>query len=265
MKVFAIRDASIDKNRDLAYLLYYEKSKRFYIEIRKDTGEWEAPLLLASFVKKGRFSPGSRWSYEWAALRVVPPERQNLGMILKENRLEEYDIMRLLEISSGRCAQDDCFITPLDRRKLPPQLTDAMNNTLTYVQIRGGNIVSFTRNGSIRTGSIRDIGLKNEAFIRLAAYKEQLSAVRLSEGGHEISICGSEEITSEEIIKNSKDTGIAIEDIYEYMRDSLIDTSEAARIMECSRQNIQDLVKRKRLSPLMKLSGGFLFMKEQLE
>ena len=32
MKIFAIRDESVDNQIDLAYLLYYEMEKRFYIE-----------------------------------------------------------------------------------------------------------------------------------------------------------------------------------------------------------------------------------------
>ena len=33
MKIFAIRDESAQEQKDLAYLLYYEQEKRFYIEL----------------------------------------------------------------------------------------------------------------------------------------------------------------------------------------------------------------------------------------
>ena len=33
MKIFAIRDESSQEQKDLAYLLYYEQEKRFYIEL----------------------------------------------------------------------------------------------------------------------------------------------------------------------------------------------------------------------------------------
>ena len=51
MKAFAIRDASIQKERDLAWLLYDPDSMCFTIEICEDVDEWEAPLILSSFVK----------------------------------------------------------------------------------------------------------------------------------------------------------------------------------------------------------------------
>ena len=33
MKIFAIRDESAQEQKDLAYLLYYEQEKRFYIAV----------------------------------------------------------------------------------------------------------------------------------------------------------------------------------------------------------------------------------------
>ena len=52
MKIFAIRDESSQKQKDLAYLLYYEQEKRFYIELPENADAWETPLLLDSFVKR---------------------------------------------------------------------------------------------------------------------------------------------------------------------------------------------------------------------
>ena len=53
MKIFAIRDESATQQSDLAYLLYYEVEKRFYIELPENADPWETPLLLSSFIKKG--------------------------------------------------------------------------------------------------------------------------------------------------------------------------------------------------------------------
>ena len=53
MKIFAIRDAADTSKKDLAYLLYYETDKRFYIELPENADPWETPLLLSSFVQKG--------------------------------------------------------------------------------------------------------------------------------------------------------------------------------------------------------------------
>ena len=39
--------------------------------------------------------------------RIVPTDRQNLGEILRDNGLKEYDEFELLMLATGRCAQDD--------------------------------------------------------------------------------------------------------------------------------------------------------------
>ena len=56
MKIFAIRDESANVQKDLAYLLYYELEKRFYIELPEGADPWEVPLLLNSFVVSMIFS-----------------------------------------------------------------------------------------------------------------------------------------------------------------------------------------------------------------
>ena len=57
MKIFAIRDETDDSRQNLAYLLYFETTKCFYIELPDDADQWEVPLILSSFVRK--FSSGS--------------------------------------------------------------------------------------------------------------------------------------------------------------------------------------------------------------
>ena len=59
MKIFAIRDESVQEQKDLAYLLYYEQEKRFYIELPENADAWETPLLLDSFVKRGETTVNS--------------------------------------------------------------------------------------------------------------------------------------------------------------------------------------------------------------
>ncbi|MBQ6333457.1 MAG: hypothetical protein IJI46_00065 [Erysipelotrichaceae bacterium] len=122
MRIFAIIDESLSADKVLAYLIYYERSKYSYIEISDDADSWETPLLLSSFVDKREFSVGSYFSHLWVQQRIVPPDRQNLGRILKENGLEEYDDFSLLLLGEGRCAQDDCYLEEIKSDELPELL-----------------------------------------------------------------------------------------------------------------------------------------------
>ena len=96
MKIFAIRSESMRKAKNLAYLIYYETEKTFYIELPDDADEWEIPLILSSYLKKGERTVNSYHSKMWVQQRIAPPDRQNLGQILKENNLEYYDEFELL-------------------------------------------------------------------------------------------------------------------------------------------------------------------------
>ena len=122
MKIFAIRDESATQQIDLAYLLYYEVEKRFYIELPENADPWETPLLLSSFIKKGETSINSYWSKIWVQQRIVPTDRQNLGQVLRDNNLKEYDEFDLLMLSMGRCAQDDYYLVPIEEAQLPEKI-----------------------------------------------------------------------------------------------------------------------------------------------
>ena len=101
MRIFAVKDDDLS-GKIVAYLLYYEMPKSFYIELPEDADEWETPLLLASFAKKGEHTINSYWSKEWVRQRIIPQDRQNIGQVLKENGLECYDEFDLLMLTMGR-------------------------------------------------------------------------------------------------------------------------------------------------------------------
>ena len=124
MKIFAIRDESTQEQKDLAYLLYYKREKQFYIELPENADAWETPLLLDSFVKRGETTVNSYWSKIWVQQRIVPIDRQNIGEILRDNHLKEYDEYELLMLAMGRCAQDDYYLVPINEKELPEEIFD---------------------------------------------------------------------------------------------------------------------------------------------
>ena len=88
MKIFVIRNEEDKTRKNLAYLIYYEKDKRFYIELPDDADIWETPLILSSRLKRGEKTINAYWSKIWVQQRIIPQDRQNLGRILKDNGLD---------------------------------------------------------------------------------------------------------------------------------------------------------------------------------
>ena len=133
MKIFAIRDESTQEQKDLAYLLYYKQEKQFYIELPENADAWETPLLLDSFVKRRETTVNSYWSKIWVQQRIVPIDRQNIGEILRDNHLKEYDEYELLMLAMGRCAQDDYYLVPIDEKELPEEITKRFSKRIEDV------------------------------------------------------------------------------------------------------------------------------------
>ena len=62
------------------------------------------PGILA---RKGIREIDDKWSRLFVKERVVPPERQNIGMILREAGMSYYSEFPLLVYTQGRCSMDD--------------------------------------------------------------------------------------------------------------------------------------------------------------
>ena len=279
MRAYAIRDASIDKNRDLAWLLYYEREDTFHIEISEDVDEWEAPLILSSFVKRGMRALDPYWSRVWVEQRIVPRDRQNLGMILKANDLKDYDAHLLLVLADGKCAQDECFIAPIRAASFPAELSRRLAGTLSCMLPVSDRTLFFFRDGlveSITSAALQELSLwENEEFCavdsdrerlkkRLRLYREGLAGLSMQAGGHGITIADDGYIPVSVLRSSGTPLPVAAADFKAYLQQELIDTAEAARIMGCTRQNIQDLVRRGRISPVKTLRNNFLFLRSEI-
>ena len=279
MRAYAIRDASIDKNRDLAWLLYYEREDTFHIEISEDVDEWEAPLILSSFVKRGMRALDPYWSRVWVEQRIVPRDRQNLGMILKKNGLKEYDAHRLLVLADGKCAQDECFIAPIRAASFPAELSRRLAGTLSCMVPVSDRTLFFFRDGlveSISSAALQELSLwENEEFCavdsdrerlkkRLRLYREGLAGLSMQAGGHGITIADDGYIPVSVLRSSGTPLPVTAADFIAYLQEELIDTAEAARIMGCTRQNIQDLVRRGRIRPVKTLRNNFLFLRSEI-
>ena len=106
---FAIKN-KVYQDKIVGYLYYDENENTYRIEIPDDVKSAEAPLILADFIQKGEREIGNAWSLRWVQGRVIPPERQNIGQILKKNGMKFYSEFPLLLSNQGRSCQDECYI-----------------------------------------------------------------------------------------------------------------------------------------------------------
>lgn len=134
MKIYVIRNSEDNSLKDLGYLFYFTENM-FYIELPKDINEWETPLILSSFVKKKKYTVGAYFTELWVQQRIIPIDRQNLGQILKDNNLKEYDEFQLLVLANGRCAQDEYYITEISEDELPLEIKERLKNGKRFIPV----------------------------------------------------------------------------------------------------------------------------------
>lgn len=265
MKIFAIRDESAIDQIDLAYLLYYEVEKRFYIELPEDADPWETPLLLSSFLKKGETSVNSYWSKMWVQQRIVPMDRQNLGQILRDNKLKEYDEFDLLMLAMGRCAQDDYFLVPIEESQLPEKIKKRFARLIEDVIPLGDYaLLVFFRDGCVKRCSIKEHYENAPTFQVLFRNEAFFYAAKLQSGGHGVEWDVNLSISAETLYRIGKKVPLTALDFQNFVVYGVVNVADAAEMLDCSRQNIDYLTKSGKLHPIKSTGKNTLYLKSEI-
>ena len=264
MKVFAIKN---DENQQtVAYLLYYETEKSFYIELPDEADPWEMPIFLSSFVEKNITTINSYWSKVWVEQRIVPYDRQNLGQILKMNNLEEYDEFKLLMLSNGRCSQDELYLEEISVDDIPSNIYKRFEKKIEdIVPLENYNLLVFFRNGVIKKCNVEVFFKSNKPLKTfLTLHKELFSNVDVQAGGYGVFWEDNLTISDAKLFDNGINIPLSSSDFKNFVLHMVINTAEAAELLECSRQNINDLVRRGKLHPVKITDKNTLFLKSEI-
>lgn len=265
MRVFAIRSESDKSNKDLAYLLYYEKEKRFYIELPEDADSWETPLLLSSFLKRGEKTVNSYWSLVWVRQRIVPSDRQNLGQVLKENGLEEYDEFELLIAGRGCCAQDDYFLDEISEGQLLKTFSSRYEKRIEdVVPLKKGYLLVFFRDGKLKKVDVKKCSAKDLHLDAILRQDNLFDSVMIQPGGY--GVYWNERVLIADYVLYSlgEDIPLSLDDFRSFVSNRVVSTAEAIELLSCTRQNMNDLIKRGKLTPVKKEQKNTLFLKSEI-
>lgn len=266
MRIFAIRDEELSRQDTLGYLLYYEKSRSFYIELPDDADPWETPMLLSSFLKRGEHTVSAYWSKMWVQQRIVPPDRQNLGQVLKANGLDEYDEFNLLMLAKGRCAQDSYFLVEIDEDQLPELLKRRWEKKVEDVlPIADNHLLVFFRDGIVKKCNIASLAKGNVALSPILRSNELFKGVAVQTDGYGISWGERMTISNSELYDNGENVPLSLDDFISFIANRVVNSAEAAEILGCSRQNIDDLTRRGMLHPVREDTRNKLYLKNEVQ
>lgn len=265
MKICAIKDESMQQ-KNIGYLFYYEKSRMFFLEISDETDEKDAPIFLSSFIKKRELSVDHEWSARWVQQRIVPSDRQNLGMILRENRLKEYDAYRLLMLGNGRCAQDDCAVVPVKKNQLPDWLIKRQKRRVTFVvALPEWKLLMTFQDGTSRKADVSDYLEKDRRKRVLLSKPDTYHAVRILPGGNGVSWGEGMFITAEELYQMSVEIPLTADELQQVVEHYILDTADVCKELQCSRQYVNQLVQKSELTVLKQSGNNRLFARGDIE
>ena len=260
MKIFEIYDS--ENTLSIGVLLYYEREKTFIIELQDYLDEWTAPLLFTNLVKSGVYSVPRALSLAWVKERVIPSGRQNIGSILSNHKLKKYDEMKFLEISEGRCSQDNMYIRKLDA--IPPFVEERMNrNLLDCTPLGSQNILCFFRDNTVKKLSLSEL----TAFAgidKVLANGLLFNSCRLGTDGFYITFNNSIDIPAWALYEKGQLIPLEYGDFLFFVNNNIVDTSDSCALLECSRQNLAYMVSQNQLSPVKENVKGNLYLKKDV-
>ena len=265
MRIFAIKDDTLSREIVLGYLIYYENAKAFYIELPDDADPWETPLLLSSFVKRSKYSVNSYWSRLWVQQRIIPLDRQNIGQILKENGLKEYDEFQMLMLAMGRCAQDECYLEEIKTIELPTLLLDRWKTKIEdVIPLKGLRLLIIFRNGEVKICDASKHAADHVECQPYFAQEKRFQAVEVQPDGYGVMWSDRAMISDRELYEKGETIPLSLEDFIGFVQHRIVNASEACQLLGCSRQNIDDLMKRDKLHPIRKDAKYKLFLKSEI-
>lgn len=262
MKICAIyNEYDRDKN-PVAYLLYYEKKECFYIEICEDARFDNLPMMLALFMKDGVYSIDSYWSKNWVQSRIIPTDRQNLGQILKSNKMNYYDEYKLLMKSKGICSHDDFCIEEISLGESNKSvLNDICKKSIKDILVDEEEIIVFFNDDITRKYTIEQLTEKKE---KQKYIRKHLGQCEVMPGGYEINWNDVLCIHVEKLRDLGEQINISFNYFKKFAKNNLVNTAEACEILGCSRQNIEDSVKRDKLKPIQESAKNKLFLRAEI-
>ncbi|MGN0406947.1 MAG: hypothetical protein ACI4EJ_01690 [Bacteroides sp.] len=266
MKIYAIYDKEVLGKQALGYLFYYEKSNEYIIELIEGLDEWDAPILFQGLVRKNIYTVPKDISALWVKERVIPSGRQNIGNILKNAKMKEYNEMALLALSKGKCSQDSCYIEEISCDDLPEEIRKRSNNNINECFVaENKQIICMFKDNTVRKLDLSELKADNKDISYILKNDDLLHSVKVGVGGYSISFNDTIEISSAVIREKGVLLPITANDILAFVRTNIVNTTTSCEMLQCSRQNLSYLVKTKKITPIIYGTKENLYTKGDIE
>lgn len=262
MKTFVIKDEY--KKLIIGYLLYFETSKRFLIELQDDLAIRDVPIFFDHFVEEGITTIDPDWSRRYVEARIVPRDRQNIKSILRDAGLKEYDSFQLLALSRGRCSQDDCSVMLTE--ELPDWLILRRRKSLvSAIPLSDFRALLIYEDHSIQLLNLKEALEKDKSLRVLLSREQDFREVKLEADGRLLCFSEDRYLLSNELYGQGTVLPISMEDLDEILIRYVTDALALSEQLQVSRQYINKYLSDKNIEPIRKSGKNYLYTLQQVK
>ena len=264
MKVFAINND--ETKQTIGYLFHYEKVNDYIIELDNALDEWSAPLLFMGLVKKGIYTVPKDLSKLWVEGRVIPSGRQNIGLILKNAGMKEYNEAKLLKASKGKCSQDSDYVKEMKASELPDWVKNRQkDNIKDCFWSTDDTLLLLCADDTVRQINVQGLIEGNAKVETFKKNQRILDTVKVDVGGYGIIFNDSVSVGKGNLFEKSEVLPVKATAFYRYAKDNVLSTADACESLGFTRQNLAYLSKTEVLMPLKEGTRENLFLKGDID
>ena len=182
-----------------------------------------------------------------------------------QDSLPEYDVFSLLLLGGGRCAQDDCRLEEIPARVLPPLLLSRWRTKVEDVVPLGiPRLLVFFRNGETGIVDAGPLAEEVPACVPYCRNAERFSRVEVQPDGYGVMWSEQAALSAAQLYSRHTPVPLSPDDFRTFVQKRVVSTAEACELLDCSRQNIDDLVRRKKIRPVRADAKNRLFLRNEL-
>jgi len=266
VKIYSIRNEYIKGDNLVGYLCYYQSDRTFGLELKEGLGPVEMTMFLEAFAGKNIYSVDPYWSGRWVQERIVPTDRQNLGAILRDAGLKEYDPHRLLVLASGRCAQDDLFISPVREDELEPWARERFSKRLSAaIPLSNGRMMMTIKDKSTYLVQLKPLMENDAGLKRILSDELQFQSLKLITGGTGITFGEGLYLMKDALMTQATPGLVDANDWKKIVIETVMDTAKICETYGVSRQYVNRLVSEGTLSSLPLSGRSQVFLRPDVE
>lgn len=261
MKIFEINNNSLT----IAYLLYSETDKNFYIELKDKLKISNVPIFFDYYINHNIKTIDSYYSYLWVLDRIIPSNRQNINELMDVLKIDNYDEFSFLYAYKGKSCQDDLVINPISYDDIDNGVKNRLNKRiLDIVPCNDNKLILFLIDGDTRIVSIEKLVKNDTRFSLVLNDYDFFNKVEIQSFGMGVKWGNNLIIDFEQLYKASDQFGISIDVFNNYSKRSFLETSDVCNELNCSRQGVFDLVKRNKIKHIRKNKNNSFFSRSDI-